>query len=77
MILTIVTQADADGRWLAEVLELPGVLGYGTCRGDASLTVTVLALRVLAEKLEAGEMVQGELDQGIWFSSGDVGSDEN
>jgi predicted RNase H-like HicB family nuclease len=44
-----------DGRWLAEVRELPGVLAYGVTAEDAMAKVEVLALRVLAERLEHGE----------------------
>ena len=49
------TEREDDGRWLAEVLELPGVLAYGE-REDAALSkVQALALRVIAERLEHGE----------------------
>ena len=44
-----------DGRWLAEVPELPGVLAYGATRDEATAKAQVLALRVLAERLEHGE----------------------
>lgn len=46
---------DADGRWLAEVPELPGVLAYGSTADAAMARAQVLALRVLAERLEHGE----------------------
>lgn len=48
-------EREADGRWLAEVLELPGVLTYGSSSDEAMAKAEVLALRVLAEKLEHGE----------------------
>ena len=48
---------EADGRWLAEVETLPGVLAYGTTRTDAIAHVQALALRVLAERLDHGEAV--------------------
>jgi len=48
-------EQEADGRWLAEVPELPGVLAYGTSREEAMAKAEVLALRVLAEQLEHGE----------------------
>ena len=57
MIFHIATEQEADGRWLAEVEALPGVLTYGTTRTDAVAKVQALALRVLAEKLEHGEAV--------------------
>lgn len=53
--LTIETEQEVDGRWIAEIPELPGVLVYGTTRDEAVTKAEVLALRVLAEKLEHGE----------------------
>jgi predicted RNase H-like HicB family nuclease len=47
-------EQEEDGRWLAEVLELPGVLVYGQSREVAVSKVQVLALRVIAERLEHG-----------------------
>jgi predicted RNase H-like HicB family nuclease len=44
-----------DGRWLAEVPQLPGVLAYGATRDEAMAKAQVLALRVIAERLEHGE----------------------
>jgi predicted RNase H-like HicB family nuclease len=49
------TEREDDGRWLAEVLELPGVLAYGDSQDAAVSRVQVLALRVLAERLDHGE----------------------
>jgi predicted RNase H-like HicB family nuclease len=57
MTFQIATEQETDGRWLAEVDVLPGVLAYGTTRTDAVAKVQALALRVLAEKLEHGEAV--------------------
>lgn len=48
----IVVEREEDGRWLAEVPDLPGVMAYGTDRKDAEVNVTALALRVLAERTE-------------------------
>lgn len=48
-------EQEADGRWLAEVPELPGVMAYGSTREEAMAKAEVLALRVLAEQLEHGE----------------------
>jgi predicted RNase H-like HicB family nuclease len=48
-------EQEEDGRWLAEVLELPGVLAYGQDRDAAVSKVQALALRVIAERLEHGE----------------------
>ena len=46
---------EADGRWIAEVPELPGVLTYGRSREEAVARVQALALRVLAERFEHNE----------------------
>jgi predicted RNase H-like HicB family nuclease len=59
MPFTIETEQEADGRWLAEVLELPGVLAYGPTRADAVVRVQALALRVLADRIERGEPTPG------------------
>lgn len=48
-------EQETDGRWIAEVSDLPGVLAYGQSREDALAHVQALALRVLAEQLEHGE----------------------
>ncbi len=48
-------EQEDDGRWLAEVLELPGVLAYGETEQAALSRVQALALRVIAERLEHGE----------------------
>jgi predicted RNase H-like HicB family nuclease len=57
MTLSIESEQEADGRWLAEVPSLPGVMTYGNTRTDASAKVQAMALRVLAERLEHGEAV--------------------
>lgn len=57
MNLTIETEREEDGRWLAEVPALPGVLVYGATREEAIGRVKALALRVLADRLEHGESV--------------------
>lgn len=48
-------EREEDGRWLAEVAQLPGVLAYGASANEAMARAEVLALRVLAERLEHGE----------------------
>lgn len=50
-------EREDDGRWLAEVSQLPGVLAYGNSAGEAMAKAEVLALRVLAEQLEHGEVL--------------------
>ncbi|HSP89653.1 MAG TPA: type II toxin-antitoxin system HicB family antitoxin [Vicinamibacterales bacterium] len=46
---------EEDGRWIAEIPDLPGVLCYGSTRDEAVSRVQALALRVLAERLEQAE----------------------
>lgn len=48
-------EREDDGRWIAEVPELPGVMIYGDDRAEAVAKVQALALRVLADRLEHGE----------------------
>jgi predicted RNase H-like HicB family nuclease len=55
MELTIETEQEEDGRWLAEVCELPGVLAYERTQQKAVAKVKALALRVLADRLEHDE----------------------
>ena len=55
MDFTIECELEDDGRWLAEVPQLPGVLAYGVTADDAMAKAEVLTLRVLAERLEHGE----------------------
>lgn len=57
MKFQIEIEQESDGRWLAEVDGLPGVVSYGITRTDAVAKVQALALRVLAERLEHGEAV--------------------
>jgi len=55
MRLTVEIEREEDGRWIAEVVDLPGVLVYGSSREEALAAAQALALRVLADKLEHGE----------------------
>ena len=55
MHLAVEIEQEADGRWLAEIAHLPGVLAYGATRQDAIARAEALALRVLADQLEHGE----------------------
>lgn len=48
-------ERETDGRWVAEVPDLSGVMTYGKTRDEAIARVQALALRVLAERLENGE----------------------
>ena len=55
MNLHIEYEREIDGRWLAEVPEIPGVLTYGTTAEEAMAKAETLALRALAERIESGE----------------------
>ena len=55
MNFTIEQEQELDGRWLAEVPEFPGVLAYGATTLEAMSKVEVLALRVIADRLEHNE----------------------
>ncbi len=55
MTFKVEVQQEEDGRWIAEVLELPGVLAYGRTPEEARAKVQALALRVVADRLEHGE----------------------
>ena len=56
MNLTLECEREDDDRWLAEIAELPGALAYGASANEAMAKAEVLALRVLAERLEHGEV---------------------
>ncbi len=62
MIFSIEYEQEDDGRWLAEVLELPGALAYGRTVQEAISKVQALALRILADKIEHGEVPPDMLD---------------
>lgn len=55
MQLLIEVEQEEDGRWLSEISELPGVIAYGPTRQQAVANVQVLALRVIADRMEHGE----------------------
>ena len=55
--MKIEIEREADGRWLAEVPDLPGAMAYGPTRAAAIASVKALALRVLADRLEHGEEI--------------------
>lgn len=55
MRFRVEVEREEDGRWLAEVPELPGVLAYGSSASEAQAKVQALALRVVADRLEHGE----------------------
>ena len=60
--MKIEIEREEDGRWIAEVFDLPGVLAYGTTREEAIAKVEALALRVTADRIDHGETIP-ELDE--------------
>jgi len=55
--MKIEIDSEDDGRWIAEIPELPGVMAYGDSRNEAIPKAEALALRVLADRLEHGEEI--------------------
>jgi len=55
MTFRVEIEQETDGRWIAEVVELPGVIAYGSSEQLAKAKVQALALRVVADRLEHGE----------------------
>ena len=55
--MKIEIEREEDGRWIAEIPELPGVMVYGNTRKEAISKAEALALRVLADRLEHGEEI--------------------
>lgn len=55
MQLSLIVEREDDGRWIAEVPELPGILVYGASQAEAMAKAEVLALRVLADRIEHSE----------------------
>ena len=60
-MLKIESEREEDGRWIAEVPALPGVLTYGKTEAEARAKVKALALRVVADRLENGEPLPHEI----------------
>ena len=56
-MLRVEIEREDDGRWIAEVVDLPGVVAYGQTREEAVERAKALSLRVLADRLEHGEEV--------------------
>lgn len=60
VVLKVEIEREADGRWIAEVPALPGVLAYGMTEAEARSHVIALALRVIADRIENDEVVPEE-----------------
>ncbi len=61
MNFTIETEQEIDGRWIAEIVELPGVMKYGATRAEAIAQAEALALREMAARIESGEQLSSPL----------------
>ena len=61
MAYRIEVEREVDGRWIAEIPTLPGVMAYGKTKGAAIKAVEALALRVIADRIEAGKRHQKSL----------------
>jgi len=59
MAYRVEVERELDGRWLADVVDLPGCMAYGTTAEEALARAQALALRVLADRLEHGEWPAG------------------
>ena len=59
MTLSIEFDREADGRWIAEIPDLPGVMAYGASPEEATSRVKAIALRVLADRLDQAELGPG------------------
>jgi len=68
VFMKIEIEREDDGRWIAEITELPGVMAYGNKRNEAISKTQVLALRVLADRLDHGEQIP-ELNEVFAVSS--------
>ena len=55
--MRIETEREQDGRWIAEVPDLPGVMAYSATREEAIARAEALALRVIADRLDHGENI--------------------
>lgn len=61
MLHDVTTEQETDGRWIAAVESIPGALAYGATRDEAMARVEALVLRVLADRLEHGELPGSDL----------------
>lgn len=67
LVFTIETEREDDGRWLAEVPELPGVMVYADSEWNAAMRAVTLALRVIADEIDHGERSADDLAGISWL----------
>lgn len=60
MNISLEFDREEDGRWIVEIPEMPGVMAYGKSREEAATRAQALALRVIADKLENGELASNQ-----------------
>jgi predicted RNase H-like HicB family nuclease len=69
MNLAIELEQEDEGRWIAEIDELDGVLVYGDTKEDALRNVKTLALRVIADRLENGESLPHQIESLVFHAA--------
>ncbi len=74
MKLTIELDREVDGRWIAEALELPGVMCYGPTREEAISSAERLAIEVITDRIAHGEMASAALAVSFTISDGQLAS---
>ena len=74
MNLAIELEQEDDGRWIAEISDLNGVLVYGATREEAILKAKTLALRVIADRLENGESLPQQIESLIFEAAWAIGN---
>lgn len=55
--LSVDLEREVDGRWIAEIASLPGVMAYGKTKHDAMRNVSVVAFRTIADRMESGKRI--------------------
>jgi predicted RNase H-like HicB family nuclease len=75
MKLSIELDREDDGRWIADALELPGVMSYGATREDAISNTERLAIEVIADRITHGEMAASALNVSFEVLSGQLARD--
>jgi predicted RNase H-like HicB family nuclease len=75
MVLSIELDREEDGRWIAEALELPGVMCYGATCEEAISKTEELAIEVIADRIEHGELPPSALSVSFQVPSEQVGLD--
>ena len=61
MVFEIALDREEDGRWIAEIASLPGVIAYGATQDEARSMVEALALRVIADKIEVDRSIPDQV----------------